>query len=267
MGKLVLQRGTLWNEIEKLKDKGNFLTEEQILRLLLGICRGLEAIHAKGYAHRSVGGSRVLAGQKGRASSREMRGLCTPPKGQPSRLFCPPRSPASPSRAAHRSFPLPCRDLKPTNILLGDEGQPVLMDLGSMNQACIHVEGSHQALALQDWAAQWCTISYWAPELFSMQSHRVINERTDVWSLGCVSYAMMFGEGPHDMVFQKDDSVALAVQNQLSILQSTRNSSALWQLLTMMTTVDPQQHPHIPFLLSQLEALQPPAQGQHTTQI
>lgn len=46
-------------------------------------------------------------------------------------------------------FPLSCRDLKPTNILLGDEGQPVLMDLGSMNQACIHVEGSRQALALQ----------------------------------------------------------------------------------------------------------------------
>uniref|UniRef100_A0A4W2CRM3 non-specific serine/threonine protein kinase n=1 Tax=Bos indicus x Bos taurus TaxID=30522 RepID=A0A4W2CRM3_BOBOX len=86
------KRGTLWNEIEKLKDKGNFLTEEQIIRLLLGICRGLEAIHAKGYAH---------------------------------------------------------RDLKPTNILLGNEGQPVLMDLGSMNQACIHVEGSRQALALQ----------------------------------------------------------------------------------------------------------------------
>ncbi|XP_034511119.1 serine/threonine-protein kinase 16 isoform X3 [Ailuropoda melanoleuca] len=86
------KRGTLWNEIERLKDKGNFLTEEQILQLLLGICRGLEAIHARGYAH---------------------------------------------------------RDLKPTNILLGDEGQPVLMDLGSMNQACIHVEGSRQALALQ----------------------------------------------------------------------------------------------------------------------
>lgn len=118
------KRGTLWNEIERLKDKGNFLTEDQILQLLLGICRGLEAIHAQGYAH---------------------------------------------------------RDLKPTNILLGDEGQPVLMDLGSMNQACIHVEGSRQALALQDWAAQRCTISYRAPELFSVQSHCVIDERTDVW--------------------------------------------------------------------------------------
>lgn len=78
---------------------------------------------------------------------------------------------------------------------------------------------------------------------------------------------MMFGEGPYDMVFQKGDSVALAVQNELSIPQSPRHSSALRQLLASMMTVDPQQRPHTPVLLSQLEALQPPAPGQHTTQI
>lgn len=54
-----------------------------------------------------------------------------------------------PAQDAFRSFSLPSRDLKPTNILLGDEGQPILMDLGSMSQACIQVEGSRQALALQ----------------------------------------------------------------------------------------------------------------------
>ncbi|XP_075385911.1 serine/threonine-protein kinase 16 isoform X1 [Tenrec ecaudatus] len=204
------KRGTLWSEIERLKDKGSYLTEEQILPLLLGICRGLEAIHAKGYAH---------------------------------------------------------RDLKPTNILLGDEGQPILMDLGSMNQASIQVKGSRQALALQDWAAQRCTISYRAPELFSVQSHCLIDERTDVWSLGCVLYAMMFGEGPYDMVFQKGDSVALAVQNQLSIPPSSRHSAALRQLLACMMTVDPQQRPRVPALLSQVEALQPVPPGQHSTQI
>lgn len=82
VGKLVLQRGTLWNEIERLKDKGNFLTEDQILQLLLGICRGLEAIHARGYAHRSVGGPSVLMGQKERASPKGLSGLCSPPKEQ-----------------------------------------------------------------------------------------------------------------------------------------------------------------------------------------
>uniref|UniRef100_A0A8C0IWY0 non-specific serine/threonine protein kinase n=1 Tax=Chelonoidis abingdonii TaxID=106734 RepID=A0A8C0IWY0_CHEAB len=67
-----LRRGTLWSEVEALRDKGTFLPEERIVLILLGICRGLEAIHAKGYAH---------------------------------------------------------RDLKPTNVLLDDEEQPVLMDL------------------------------------------------------------------------------------------------------------------------------------------
>ena len=64
-------------------------------------------------------------------------------------ILLPSAIPASLSRDAHGPCLLPYRDLKPTNILLGDEGQPVLMDLGSMNQACIHVEGSRQALALQ----------------------------------------------------------------------------------------------------------------------
>lgn len=70
-------------------------------------------------------------------------------RNSPHDSFAPPRILGFWFRDAHGSFLLPCRDLKPTNILLGDEGQPVLMDLGSMNQACIRVEGSRQALALQ----------------------------------------------------------------------------------------------------------------------
>lgn len=168
-------------------------------------------------------------------------------------------------------------------MLLGDDDQPVLMDLGSVNQARIEVRSSREAMAVQvpeggswqpggghrgrsragrcrgarphphrpaqpvlcpqDWAAQHCTISYRAPELFTVDSQCVIDERTDVWvrgpppaggrvegagaeagadraalqSLGCVLYCMMFGEGPYDMVFQKGDSVALAVQNPVAV--------------------------------------------------
>uniref|UniRef100_A0A6I8P5J0 non-specific serine/threonine protein kinase n=1 Tax=Ornithorhynchus anatinus TaxID=9258 RepID=A0A6I8P5J0_ORNAN len=173
-----LKGGTLWSEVEGLRDRGSFLSEERILFLLLGICRGLEAIHAQGYAH---------------------------------------------------------RDLKPTNILLGETGQPVLMDLGSMNRARIQVDDSRQALALQ--------------------------------SLGCVLYAMMFGEGPFDAVFQKGDSVALAVQSPLDVPRTPRYSPPLRRLLSSMMTVDPQARPHVPPLLAQLEALRPPAPGQLTTPI
>ena len=41
-------------------------------------------------------------------------------------------------------------------------------------------------------------------------------------SLGCVLYCMMFGEGPYDTIFQKGDSVALAVQNPITVPPTTR---------------------------------------------
>ncbi|TFJ98350.1 plexin-A3 [Platysternon megacephalum] len=205
-----LRRGTLWSEVEALRDKGTFLPEERIVPMLLGICRGLQAIHAKGYAH---------------------------------------------------------RDLKPTNVLLDDEEQPVLMDLGSMNRARIEVKSSREALALQDWAAQRCTISYRAPELFTVESHCVIDERTDIWSLGCVLYCMMFGEGPYDLIFQKGDSVALAVQNQLRVPASGRYSAALEHLLSSVMAVNPHDRPHVSHILDQLEGLQPALSGQDTTRI
>ncbi|XP_039553770.1 serine/threonine-protein kinase 16 [Passer montanus] len=202
--------GTLWREVEALREKGAFMPEQRILLILHGICRGLQAIHSKGYAH---------------------------------------------------------RDLKPTNVLLDEDDLPVLMDLGSMNQARIEVNSSREAMAVQDWAAQRCTISYRAPELFTVPSQCVIDERTDIWSLGCVLYCMMFGEGPYDAVFQKGDSVALAVQNPLTLPSTTRYSPALQRLLFSMMTVNPQERPSINEILHQLEGLQPAPAGQDTTQI
>ena len=43
------------------------------------------------------------------------------------------------------------------------------------------VRGSREAMTVQDWAAQRCTISYRAPELFNVESHCVIDARTDIW--------------------------------------------------------------------------------------
>ncbi|CAM4532577.1 unnamed protein product [Lepidochelys kempii] len=141
------------------------------------------------------------------------------------------------------------------------------MDLGSMNRARIEVKGSREAMAVQQTGRlSACTISYRAPELFTVQSHCVIDERTDIWSLGCVLYCMMFGEGPYDLIFQKGDSVALAVQNQLRVPPSSRYSAALERLLSSMMAVSPQERPHVSHILDQLEGLQsaPEWPGHHT---
>ncbi|XP_026868753.2 serine/threonine-protein kinase 16 isoform X2 [Electrophorus electricus] len=148
------------------------------------------------------------------------------------------------------------RDLKPTNVLLEEDDRPLLMDLGSMNKARIEVRGSREAMTIQDWAAQRCTISYRAPELFSVESHCIIDEKTDIWSLGCVLYSMMMLEGPYDVVFQKGDSVALAVQNPVAIPQPCRYSEGLQTLLSSIMVTNPQERPDISWVLDQVRNLQ-----------
>ncbi|XP_039612467.1 serine/threonine-protein kinase 16 [Polypterus senegalus] len=193
-----VKKGSLWSELEKLRDKDSFMSESRILHIFEGICAGLQAIHEKNYAH---------------------------------------------------------RDLKPTNVLLDEDDKPVLMDLGSMNPARIEVKDSREAMTIQDWAAQRCTISYRAPELFRMESPCIIDEKTDIWSLGCVLYAMMMLQGPFDLIFQKGDSVALAVQNNISLPKSCRYSQGLQDLLTSIMVANPQERPNIAWVHNRVQNL------------
>jgi len=52
-----------------------------------------------------------------------------------------------------------------------------------------------------------------APELFEVPSECVINEKTDVWSLGCTLYALCYGESP------SDGTALSAVNPQIKIIE------------------------------------------------
>jgi len=78
------------------------------------------------------------------------------------------------------------RDIKPQNIILGDDGVPRLVDFGLA--AAVVSEGLHVVAG---------SPPYMAPEQARGQGER-IDARTDVYGLGAVLYYLLTGQPPHD---------------------------------------------------------------------
>src|SRR4051812_8298979 len=81
------------------------------------------------------------------------------------------------------------RDLKPENILLQD-GQPLVADFG-IALAVTNAGGNR----ITQTGLSLGTPQYMSPE--QATGERVIDGRTDVYSLGCVLYEMLAGDPPH----------------------------------------------------------------------
>eukprot|EP00516_Mucochytrium_quahogii_P007647 CAMPEP_0203752512 /NCGR_PEP_ID=MMETSP0098-20131031/6429_1 /ASSEMBLY_ACC=CAM_ASM_000208 /TAXON_ID=96639 /ORGANISM=" , Strain NY0313808BC1" /LENGTH=351 /DNA_ID=CAMNT_0050642713 /DNA_START=661 /DNA_END=1717 /DNA_ORIENTATION=+ len=102
--------------------------------------------------------------------------------------------------------PLAHRDIKAHNILIRDsDNAPVLMDFGSAAPARVDLTKRRNRQELQETAAMHSSMAYRAPELWEPveDPNCVVDERTDVWSLGCLLFAMLWGQGysPYECKF------------------------------------------------------------------
>ncbi|KAM7471199.1 hypothetical protein LguiA_009382 [Lonicera macranthoides] len=109
-------------------------------------------------------------------------------------------------------------DVKPGNVALTRrKGQPplaILMDFGSARPARKQIHSRSEALQLQEWASEHCSAPFRAPELWDCPSDAVIDERTDIWSLGCTLYAIMYGSSPFEYALgESGGSLQLAIVN------------------------------------------------------
>ncbi|XP_046631674.1 serine/threonine-protein kinase 16-like isoform X2 [Daphnia pulicaria] len=150
------------------------------------------------------------------------------------------------------------RDLKPANVLLAPNDRVVIMDLGSAAPATVEITSYNAAQRLQDDAAERCSMTYRAPELFNIQSPSTIDERTDIWSLGCLLYALCYYKSPFDEVFERGDSVALAASSGINHFPNSTTpgvNSSVNDLISTMLVVDPKERPFIADVLSSIEAL------------
>lgn len=110
-------------------------------------------------------------------------------------------------------------DLKPDNIFISRDGTPIIGDLGSCTPARIHITSRPQAISFQERVAENSTPEYRAPELFDVKINQSFDEKVDVWSLGCLLYAVMYGIDPFTRQINKSGAnLKLAIKgNKWSI--------------------------------------------------
>lgn len=138
------------------------------------------------------------------------------------------------------------RDLKTGNVCLSETMEPVLVDFGSATEARAEICGQPDAMKLQDEAEEKCSLCYRAPELFQVESYAIIDERTDIWSLGCVLFALCFFKSPFDAVYERGDSVSLAVlSGKIPFPENSPYSQDLHELITFQLKTNPMERPFI----------------------
>lgn len=139
------------------------------------------------------------------------------------------------------------RDLKPGNVMIADDGSPILMDFGSAMKARIKIENRSQALMQQDIAAEQSTMAYRAPELFDVKTGVTIDEKVDIWSLGCTLFALAYSHSPFENIqtTEQGGSIAMAVMNAQYKHPNSSYSQGFKDLIDAMLKPDPQQRPDI----------------------
>jgi serine/threonine protein kinase/tetratricopeptide (TPR) repeat protein len=114
------------------------------------------------------------------------------------------------------------RDIKPSNILVGADGQPMLLDFN-----LAHNVNSDQAQAA---ATLGGTVAYMAPEhLRALATRdpelvRKVDHRSDVYALGMVLYEMLTGHNPFD---QSGSYSPLPVLMEAMAVERSRNVPSL----------------------------------------
>jgi serine/threonine kinase 16 len=186
--------------------------------------------------------------------------------------------------------PLAHRDIKVHNVLLGPRGSAILMDFGSCAEARADLSSRQRRLELQERAARQSSMAYRAPELWEPtgQDGQVVDERSDVWSLGCLLFAMLFGQGysPFECSFggntgalgggspsdpfgglgaplqtrgvpaaRPRDCTYLAVIGSVPFPEHSSRSAALKDFCQWMLAVQPRQRPDIAAVLARARVL------------
>ncbi|KAM7508974.1 hypothetical protein LguiA_019427 [Lonicera macranthoides] len=143
---------------------------------------------------------------------------------------------------AHRSpfYLAVYRDLKAENLLLGSDGLWKLCDFGSISTNHKRFEKPEEMGIEEDNIRKHTTPAYRAPEMWDLFRRELINEKVDIWALGCLLFRISFFKSAFD-----GESKLQILNGNYRIPELPKYSSSITDLIRDMLQSSPDDRPDI----------------------
>ncbi|KAM4576190.1 cyclin-G-associated kinase [Odontesthes bonariensis] len=145
------------------------------------------------------------------------------------------------------------RDLKIENLLISNQGTIKLCDFGSATTVSHRPDYSWSAQKrsmVEDEITRNTTPAYRTPEMIDLYSNFPINEKQDIWALGCILYLLCFKQHP----FEEGAKLQI-VNGKYSIPQNDVKYTVYHDLIRSMLKVNPEERLSITELVNQLQEI------------
>ncbi|KAJ7982158.1 Serine/Threonine kinase family protein [Quillaja saponaria] len=139
-----------------------------------------------------------------------------------------------------QSPPIAHRDLKAENLLLGPDGLWKLCDFGSTSTNHKRFEKPEEMGIEEDNIRKYTTPAYRAPEMWDLFLRELINEKVDIWALGCLLFRICFFKSAFD-----GESKLQVLNGNYRIPEMPEYNSAITDLIRDMLQLKPDDRPDI----------------------
>lgn len=248
--------GSLLDKINTHLLDGTTISEEEIVRILVSVARGLRTMH------NPAGQEDSIEDQTSVNTDLQYRDTVSMTYNEDLRLLNDSLEldvlSGNTSSFMASTTAYSHKDIKPANIMFSSDGLPVICDLGSCSRAHVDISSRSQLVEFQEWCNEHCTLPFRSPELLNVTLNSKIDEKVDIWSLGCTLYCMCFGISPFEREEQLSGaSMTYAIATgKFSIPPNTNYSPELIKIIKDCIEVDSKKRPSIDELLARLQDLQ-----------
>lgn len=139
-----------------------------------------------------------------------------------------------------QSPPIAHRDLKAENILLGPDGLWKLCDFGSTTTNHKRFEKPEEMGIEEDNIRKHTTPAYRAPEMWDLYRKEMINEKVDIWALGCLLFRICYFKSAFD-----GESKLQVLNGNYRIPELPKYSTPIVDLIRDMLQSSPDARPDI----------------------